>query len=266
MTKLFSFREGSLYCHRSLDEHPQPEAFPIHAHETPEIYLFLSGRGEYLVEGSRYPLRPGDLLLMRPAETHKLLIEPDEPYLRLAVHFAADQFAALDPEGQLLRPFFDRPLGMHNHYPAAQYPGLAGILNGLDPAPGAERLMILSRVLVLLAELSSLHSTDEKETVPGGPAPELVSYVNRHLFEPLSLGSVSRRFALSTSQVSRLFKEATGTSLWDYVSMKRLLSARARILRGDSAQAACLACGFADYSAFYRAYKKRFGRAPRDDR
>ena len=66
MTKLFSFREGSLYCHRSLDEHPQPEAFPIHAHETPEIYLFLSGRGEYLVEGSRYPLRPAVLQLPGP--------------------------------------------------------------------------------------------------------------------------------------------------------------------------------------------------------
>ena len=55
MNELFSFREGSLYCHRSLDEDPRPEDFPVHAHETPEIYLFLSGNGEYLVEGSRYP-------------------------------------------------------------------------------------------------------------------------------------------------------------------------------------------------------------------
>ena len=125
--------------------------------------------------------------------------------------------------------------------------------------------MILSRVLVLLSEISALWS-DEKETGSEGSAPELVSYVNRHLFEPLSLGSISRTFSLSTSQVSRLFKEATGTSLWDYVSMKRLLSARARLLRGDSAQAACLACGFSDYSAFYRAYRKRFGCAPSDDR
>ena len=265
MNELFSFREGSLYCHRSLDEDPRPEDFPVHAHETPEIYLFLSGSGEYLVEGSRYPLSPGDLFLMRPAETHKLLIAGGKPYLRMAVHFPADQFASLDPEGRLLRPFYDHPLGVRNHYPAAQYPALSRILQELSPAPGCERLMILSRVLVLLSEISALWS-DEKETVSEGSAPELVSYVNRHLFEPLSLGGISRTFSLSTSQVSRLFKEATGTSLWDYVSMKRLLSARARLLRGDSAQAACLACGFSDYSAFYRAYRKRFGCAPSDDR
>ena len=170
MNDLFSFRDGSLYCHRSLDEAPKPEAFPIHAHETPEIYLFLSGRGEYLVEGTHYPLSPGDLFLMRPAETHKLLIEPDVPYRRMAVHFSSDQFASLDPDGRLLKPFFDRPLGQRNHYPAAQYPGLSEILDGFFPAAGSERLQILARILLLLTELAGIYASEEKETVPEGPA------------------------------------------------------------------------------------------------
>lgn len=266
MNSLFRFRDESLFCHRSLDERPDPEAFPVHAHETPELYLFQSGRGEYLVEGSHYPLQPGDLLLMRPAETHKLLISPDDPYLRLAVHFPTDLFSSLDPEGQLMRAFFARPLGQRNHYPAAQYPGLSDPLVSLSPAPGAERLPIVSRLFSVLTEIAGLFAAENEETGPEGLASELVSYVNTHLFEELSLPQIARHFSLSSSQLGRLFREATGTSLWDYVSTKRLLSARAMLQRGDSAQSACLASGFSDYSAFYRAYKKRFGCSPSEER
>ncbi len=48
--------------------------------------------------------------------------------------------------------------------------------------------------------------------------------------------------------------------------MKRLLAARAMLQRGESAQKSAYACGFSDYSAFYRAYQKRFGHAPSADR
>ena len=93
-----------------------------------------------------------------------------------------------------------------------------------------------------------------------------MGYVNAHLFEPLSLNDLGRAFARSTSQLGRVFREATGTSLWDYVVMKRLLSARAMLQRGETAVRAAAACGFSDYSAFYRAYRKRFGHAPSADR
>lgn len=267
MERLFSYREPGLYCHHTLDLLPDPDSFSIHAHEMPEVYCFLSGKGRYLVEGSQYTLSPGDILLMRPAETHKLLIEPDRPYRRIAVHFSPQYLDAIDPERRLLRPLYARALGQHNHYPAARFPHLSDTFSDFSPKPGLERFDILSRLLRLLTELAAVYPQISGEPQPlGGYPSELVTYVNEHLFDELSLSTLARRFAHSVSQVSRSFREATGTSLWEYVQMKRLLSARAMLQRGEPAQKSAEACGFSDYSAFYRAYKKRFGHAPGADR
>ena len=264
---LFSYREPLLYCHHSLDETPDPDMFSVHAHEMPEIYLFWSGHGKYLVEGTQYPLEPGDVLIMRQAETHKLLIEPDAPYRRLAVHFSPALLNGVDPDGRLLRPFDHRALGQHNRYPAARFPHLAETFSGMELVPGLERFSILSRLLRLLTELAAAFpALSGEEPDRGGFAAELVGYVNAHLYEPISLSDLSRAFARSTSQLSRVFRAATGTSLWDYVLLKRLLSARAMLQRGESAMHTAAACGFSDYSAFYRAYQKQFHHAPSDDR
>ena len=267
MESLFSYREPGLYCHRSLDDVPDPEQFPIHAHEMPEVYCFLSGKGRFLVEGTLYPLEPGDVLIMRQAETHKLLIEPDAPYRRIAVHFSPQFLQGIDPDRRLLYPFYAHALGQHNRYPAARFPALSAAFADLTMTPGLERFAILSRLLQVLTGIAAIYPELSGETLPVGGFPsELVAYVNEHLFEELSLSILARRFARSVSQIGRAFCEATGTSLWEYVVMKRLLAARAMLARGESAQKTAAACGFSDYSAFYRAYEKRFGHAPSLDR
>lgn len=263
MDTLFEYRDDALYCHHSLDLHPQPEQFQIHAHETPEVYCFLSGRGSFLVEGTHYSLSPGDLLLLRPTETHRMMISPDAPYERIAIHFPLSLFDSLDPARALLRPFFGHPLGVHNRYAAADYPALHPLIGQMT----ADRFQIISRLMRLLTELSSLWGgTAAGQERPGDFSRQLVRYVNDHLYEDLSLQRVSDALLHSASQISRVFRQATGTSLWEYVTIKRLLAARAMLQRGDSAVSAALACGFADYSVFYRAYCRRFGHSPSADK
>ena len=48
-------------------------------------------------------------------------------------------------------------------------------------------------------------------------------------------------------------------------SIKRLTAAREKIRSGEAAQYAAESCGFGDYSTFYRAYVKYFGRSPKCD-
>ena len=90
----------------------------------------------------------------------------------------------------------------------------------------------------------------------------MVDFVNSHLCDPVTVPMVAEEFYMSVSQVSRVFKATTGTTLGQYSLTKRLLKARRRISAGIPVQKAAHDCGFGCYSSFYRLYKKHFGTAP----
>ena len=269
MPHIFSYRDSELYSHHTIDIAPEPENFSMHAHEMMEIYYFKSGRGSYLVEGSSYALEPGDIMIMRAAEAHRLTISPDEPYERIAIHFAQELMAGFDPELRLLRPFMDRPLGQQNHYSARdkRCAHLQTVFMDFDfEGIGEVRLNLIARLLLFLTALNGIfESTEDYQNSAADLPGQIVRYVNRHLFEPISLQSVADSFYRSRSQISRIFRQATGSSFWDYISIKRMLAARAMIQRGEKASTAALTCGFTDYSAFYRAYRNYFGHSPKSD-
>ena len=119
--------------------------------------------------------------------------------------------------------------------------------------------------MMLLTVMESLHGKTQSHAPVEGLAGQILAYVNEHLFEDISIQTIADAFYRSPSQVSRIFQQATGNSLWKYVTIKRLLSARALIQQGEPAAVAATACGFSEYSTFYRAYKSHFGHSPRDD-
>lgn len=269
MSHIFTYRDADLYSHHTIDPTPVPETFPMHAHERMEIFYFLSGKGSYLVEGTQYPLQPQDILIMRTAEAHRLSIHPDQPYERIAIHFSPSLLSSIDPEQRLLRPFLDRPLGQLNHYPA--HLDTSGQLRAafdrfsFDQIPNI-RLNLLARLLMFLTTLNGVYKPEGQLPAAGHGLPaQLVAYVNQHLFDPISLQTAADYFYRSRSQIGRIFLQATGSSFWEYISIKRLLAARAMIQEGESAGTACTACGFTDYSSFFRAYRAQFGHAPRED-
>ena len=268
MPFLYSYRDADIYTHHSLTAEPSAEDFPMHAHEWLEVLYFISGSGTYLVEGHQYPLHPGDVFILRPAEMHKLDIHPDEPYERIVIHFSPALLQALDPEGSLLRPFYDRPFGQQNCYRTEEDPGhlLQTAFSNFDfQHIGDVRMNLIGRLILLLTVMDSMHDRTQTHAPVDGLAGQILAYVNEHLFEDISIQTIADAFYRSPSQISRIFQQATGNALWKYVTIKRLMSARELIQRGEPAAIAAAACGFSEYSTFYRAYKAHFGHSPKED-
>ncbi len=267
-----SYKDNLLNFHHLVDSHPRDADFSMHVHEQYEIYYFVSGDAKYLVEGNEYALRPGHLLIMSEMESHKVKILSDKPYERYALHFFPEILDAVDPNRQLLQPFTGHPLGQNNLY-------LPGAFKGHQPLELLEsmcaptlsdeerRLEIMVHLYPLLDTIRHAYQQQQLETEKSGhsPAEEIVSYINRHLFDELSLDFLANRFFLSTSQLNRLFRQATGSSVWEYITIKRLMAARSKIKNGVPITAACQECGFHDYSSFYRSYLRRFGNTPKKD-
>ena len=56
-----------------------------HYHEFCKLLLLISGRGGYMVDGQRYLLQPGDVVLIGSRSVHRPELAQDSPYERISV-------------------------------------------------------------------------------------------------------------------------------------------------------------------------------------
>ncbi len=255
---------GGLYIRHAVDEAPDSKGFDFHIHDRCELFYFISGNAQYLVEGSVYPLERGSMLIMRPGEAHCARFLSRELYERYAVNFPVSIFDSFDPERRLMKPYTDRPLGRQNHYCIR---GLDSTLRELAYYEGDDygRTLLFITKLAAILDSPELKSADSKPSEPT-ISEQMVRYVNDMLCREITVEKLAEHFFLSASQFTRLFKEATGASPWAYITAKRLVRARELLQSGKSAKKAAEDCGFSDYSVFYKAYVKRFGEKPSDSR
>ena len=254
------------------DERPDSDAFKMHTHDECEICFFYSGKAVFHIEGSQYPLQSGDILIMRPAESHYIRVDSSQPYERAVLHFSPQLVEQIDPERALLKPFYDREAGHMNRFRDSDFsdPDHLVYLRNFQKPSTAQRLQITTSLFPLLNDLYKIFLCRDEEQIDAGnndtTAGRMIRYINRHLHDPLDLNRICERFFISRSQLCRIFKQATGTSVRDYITVKRLIEARDYLRGGMSAQKVATNCGFNDYSAFYRAYCKRFGVSPQQEK
>ena len=253
----------------SMVTDPEASDFVLHVHDCYEILCYVSGNATYLVEGREYPMYPGCLMIMRPAETHKLIVRGKGDYDRYVLHFYADTLSELGMDDSLLTAFTERSLGEKNQYLSSEF----GAIDPLDFFRQIEteckvldpRQAMLSNFVALLCSVNAVFMSKE-----GGESvveeddigKKLIWYVNENLTQEISLDSISEYIHMSPSQVNRVFRKLTGTSVYDYILSKRLIMAQKMISMGEGSISASQKCGFKDYSSFYRLYKKRMGGAP----
>lgn len=270
---LYSYSDDRLYIHHSLDKTPDPTQFPMHVHEKCELFCFISGKGYYTVEGNDYALAPGSVMLMRGSEAHKLHIEPDVPYERFVIHFSPE--AVLTHESPIRSFLYSRPLGKNNMIScsSASFSFISSCFDRIKRAvsrtsPSDE---ITSYLTCVLYELTYSAKNVEGKAQPKKNSAEnivsnIISYINSNLADIKNMNFTEQNFYFSRSYLNRIFKDSTGSTIWDYVILKRLMSARSLIQNGKPALAAASECGFADYSSFYRQYKQKFGTSPAKDK
>jgi len=257
---------------RGIDHAPFPP-HPLHTHDRCEIFYLIRGNGYYITEGARHKFEPGKIILMRPGETHRAVLSGEEPYERISLHFDPSLVDLIDPKRRILAPFFDRPLGKCNVYDRS---GLASThiydtfakMNQTTEDHYDQCVHITSLLIYVLNELNTLFHLGRyvNQEATAQPLYSMLEYINHHITSPLSIDFLCSKFYISPVQLNRNFKEITGTTVWDYISTKRLMLAKSYLSDGMQANEAAAASGFGDYSAFYRAYRKKFGTAPSETR
>ena len=264
----YKTKSGMSVSHSSA-KNPSDSEFELHIHDQYEILCTISGNVGYLVEGREYDMYPGSIILTRPAETHKLTVKGKGIYERYVLAFRADDIKSLGFSEDILMAFNNRQLGEKNQYFSGEFVNISpeSFFKEMmrQCTEGDTQTVILSNLAALLCSINSAFlkkNTMDATTTNNDVGKEILDYVNKNLTSEISLESVSAHVHMSPSQLNRIFRKMTGTSVYDYVLSKRLIMVQELISSGVGAVSASQRCGFGDYSSFYRVYKKRTGKAP----
>ena len=100
----------------------------------------------------------------------------------------------------------------------------------------------------------------------GDLAQRLKRYVDFNYMNDVSVASLSTAFGFERSYLYRVFKDAFGTGIKEYLIQTRLSQAKALLSGGFSVSEAALAVGYRDPFGFSRAFKAHFGYSPKAEK
>lgn len=106
----------------------------------------------------------------------------------------------------------------------------------------------------------------KKEATSVGINQSLVEYVDENVFDPeLSLNMLSDIFGVSNASISRLFKNATGDTFYNYITDRRMRRAQELLrLRGYSPKGMAAEVGYDNEYSFKRAFVRQYGITPKE--
>lgn len=246
----------------------------FHYHSFHKVLLFLGGRVQYVIEGRRYPLAAGDLVLVPRGSVHRPESAGQAPYSRYVLYLDPEYLR--QPEASPLDRCFTETAesgGYVLRLPPELGMGLLERFRSLEAALGEtedygaelQAELELKRLMLELCRLS-LGRRERPQAQFDREIQEVLRVIGCELTGDLSVERLAERFYLSKYHLMRRFREETGYTLHRYISGKRLMLARDLLGQGMSPMEACFGCGYRDYSAFARAYGKQFGASPKKDR
>ena len=240
-----------------------------HYHEFCKLLMLRSGSGGYTVDGQRYSLDTGDIVLIGSQCVHRPEFEHGSLYERVIIYISPE---FLQQQSTPDCPLLDIFNGEHGHVLHLHQPDILwNLSDALEQELSKDEYgrVILSNGLLLrlLIEIArgirNPETTFAKPIVPSDSRIlEILRYIDAHLTEELSIDILAEEFFISKFHMMRLFKQETGRSIHDYLQERRLLFARDLIRQGVSATDSCFQSGFRSYSSFTRAYAKHFGTTP----
>ena len=269
MINLGKFHHPSIQGFHYINTPADVRQFKMHVHEGMELLFVISGSGRCLVEGVSYPIQPGDIFITQMAEVHVAEIQFEaQNYERVVIQF--------DPEclretlnTHLLAPFLQRENGTLNRYTKAEISTeyIRSCTDRMFRVCQKGQASVISYLLPILQELYNAweNKRNTNDSASYSLATKVVAYVNKHLFDLSGMEQLEKDLFLSRTHINRIFHSVTGSTVWNYVRIKRLYAAREMLQKGIPATTVSLSCGYQDYSTFYRAYKKQFGHSPQTD-
>ena len=256
----YDIRSGEFVFKHSTDEHPDPNSssFQPHSHsDTYELFYFIAGNADFMIDDQVYELRSGTMLLIKPnVEHHIRLKSKDKKYERITIRFSADDL----PDN------VREKLAHTNNIYFVRNSELSNELLRLDV-----HYMHLDKDLlfytfknaltVILSYVINYEPFTDEENF-SEEVKSITNYIEDNLTNIDSLDTICNDLHMSKSALCKKFTDAVGLPIMTYVRTRKCVLANNLMAQGKKPTKIYKACGFNDYASFYRAYKKTYKNMP----
>jgi AraC-like DNA-binding protein len=242
----------------------------MHFHELYEVLLCMSNAGSIFIDGDSFPMKAGTICLIKNGVLHRIEITcDDEVFVRYVLQFPAE----------VIENFFTEAYDFSSIFPGNytyismlvdEYEQIKKLFNRIYYTSANSLSNNLKRDISFLEMLYSItdkmsdgviqsQATNMSSYVRLKP---ILSYIQEHLEEHLSLDMLSKQFFLSKHYLCHMFKSVTGFGIAEYIIRSRLIRACTLLRNGVNVQTAGECSGFQNNAHFIKTFSKTMKLSP----
>lgn len=232
-----------------------------------ELFLVTGGKGRIAIEKKEYIAVRGMLFYFRPEVLHSFESDVNDPLCFLKVHFSYVHVNFIDNKWSLTLE--DKPLKIPVMQKLENYYAVLGIFKRLVKTwdlklPSYEFISrtILQKLVTRIYDNLKMQSVTYSSNLK---VEKIIEYLHQNINKTVKVEELSEMTGLSSSYISRIFKDATGYSIIKFFNKMKIDKAEALMLRGNKkVKEVSRILGFEDEFYFSRLFKKIKGVSPKE--
>lgn len=235
--------------------------------------FFIKGKGYMNIEGTSYKFNEGDVIMLNPSEFFVSSIDNSSFHERITVltnlnmvnSFPCDAFPVFSA-------FYKREKGKGNIISSdiVEKYGIGKLFYELLEIAGEDsdtkEPLAICKVIELLGKMGKViqntTSISSDKTTITPLIDKALRYVDDNFTNDITVQGVADRFSVHRSHLSHEFAKQIGTSLWNYIILRRIHKFNSLMTCDSSVEELAYKVGFKNYSNFFRLYKKHMGVTP----
>lgn len=254
----------------------QVEGYPAHKHPALEIVIPVDNGYKYIADGRNFRLNAGDILFIPPNILHEIDCETEGArfiYL-FDISFVKSFFDYKDLAEFMREPRLVNPNTYPENYTQIydqfmRINDLYFLYNNI-----VLEMPIYSHLLSIFGMLARTSSRVTPISIENARQRDsyikfksLITYINTHYMDNITLEYAATFIGFSKYHFSRLFKEYTDTTFYEYLTNRRIQSAKV-LLNDESLSITDVAfkTGFNNLTSFCRAFQKAVKCSPSEYR
>lgn len=249
-----------------------------HFHDSYELYFLLEGERYYFIDRETYHVKKGMVVLINRQQIHKTSLAGKSYHDRILLQISGEGFGTFFAQAGLipLDQLFEENYGV-TELPEKVWDQiksqLFAIRSELAEKQGRYEVMVklkLAEILLLIyrcrrnkvlkrdgGEISTVQTAKHQKVH------EVADYLLHHYNTGESLEELAKRFYISKSYLSRIFREVTGFSVNEYRNLTRVKKAQDLLKDSEySVTEISELLGFESVTYFERVFKKLADRTP----